>query len=37
MRRVSEPACFGTAPGIFYPEPAPAQAPGEREHNVGVF
>ena len=35
--RVSEPACFGAAPapGIFYPEPAPA--PGKREHNVGIF
>ena len=34
---VSEPACFGAAPvpEIFYPEPAPA--PGEREHNVGIF
>ena len=29
--RVSEPACFGAAPGIFYPEPAPA--PGKKEHN----
>ena len=27
--RVSEAACFGPAPGIFYPEPAPA--PGKRE------
>ena len=39
--RVSEPACFGAAlaPGIFYLEPAlaPALAPGEREHNVGIF
>ena len=35
VSRVSEPACFGAAPGIFYPEPAPA--PGEREHNVGIF
>ena len=37
IARVSEPACFGAAPapGIFYPEPAPA--PGEREHNVGIF
>ena len=35
--RVSEPACFGAtpAPGIFYPEPAPA--PGKREHNFGIF
>ena len=33
--RVSEPACFGAAlaSGNFYPEPAP----GEREHNVGIF
>ena len=32
---VSEPVCFrvAPAPGIFYPEPAP----GEREHNVGIF
>ena len=30
---VSEPACFGAAPAIFYPEPAP----GNREHNVGIF
>ena len=28
LSRVSEPACFGAAPGIFFPEPAPAQAPG---------
>ena len=30
---VSEPACFGAAmaPGIFYPEPAPAS--NKREHN----
>ena len=33
--RVSEPACFGAAPGIFYPEQAPA--PGKRVHNVGIF
>ena len=35
--RVSEPACFWTAsaPGIFYPEPAPA--PGKIEHNFGIF
>ena len=35
--RVSEPACFGAAPapGLFYPEPAPA--PGKREHNVEIF
>ena len=34
---VSEPACFGAAPapGIFYPEPAPA--PGKREHDFGIF
>ena len=24
-------------PGIFYPEPAPALAPGKREHNFGIF
>ena len=39
--RVSEPACFGTAPapGIFNPEPAPAQAPapGKREQKFGFF
>ena len=37
--RVSEPACFGAAlaPGIFYPEPAPALAPGKREHNFRIF
>ena len=37
--RVSEPACFGAAPalGIFYPELAPAPAPGRREHNFGFF
>ena len=36
-RRVLEPACFGAAPapGIFYPELAPA--PGKREHNFGFF
>ena len=28
LARVSEPACFGVAP---------APAPGEREHNVGIF
>ena len=33
--RVSEPACFGTAPGIFNPEPAPA--PGKREQKFGFF
>ena len=35
IARVSEPACFGAAPapGIFYLE----LAPGEREHNVGIF
>ena len=31
--RVSEPACFGAAPGIFYPEPAP----GKRVHNFGIY
>ena len=33
--RVSEPACFGTAPapGIFNPEPAP----GKREQKFGFF
>ena len=37
VTRVSEPACFGAAPapGIFYPEPAPA--PGKREHDFGIF
>ena len=37
--RVSEPACFGVALalGIFYLEPAPAPAPGKREHNFGIF
>ena len=37
--RVSEPACFGAAPapGIFYPEPARAPAPGKREHNFEIF
>ena len=35
--RVSEPACFGTAPapGIFNPEPAPA--PSKREQKFGFF
>ena len=37
--RVSEPACFGTAPalapGIFNPDPAPA--PGNREQKFGFF
>ena len=35
--RVSEPACFGTAPApeIFNPEPAPA--PGKREQKFGFF
>ena len=32
LRSVSEPACFGAAPEIFYPEPAP----GKREHNFGI-
>ena len=31
--RVSEPACFGAAPGILYPEPAPV--PDKRDHNFG--
>ena len=35
--RVSEPACFGAAPGIFFPELAPAPDPGKREQNVGIF
>ena len=35
--RVSEPACFGTAPasGIFNPEPAPA--PGKRKKKFNFF
>ena len=35
--RVSEPACYGAAPapGISYPQPAPA--PGKREHNFEIF
>ena len=33
--RVSEPACFGAAPGILYPEPAPV--PDKREHNFGFL
>ena len=33
--RVSEPTCFGTAPGIFNPEPAPA--PGKREQKFVFF
>ena len=35
MIRVSELACFGATPGIFYLEPAPA--PDRREHNFGIF
>ena len=37
VTRVSEPACFGTAPApeIFNPEPAPA--PGKREQKFGFF
>ena len=39
VTRVSEPACFGTAPapGIFNPESAAAPAPGKREQKFGFF
>ena len=37
LTRVSEQACFGAAMGIYYAEPAPAPAPGKREHDFGIF
>ena len=38
LDRGLEPACFwaAPAPGIFYPELAPALAPGKREHSFGT-
>ena len=35
INRVSEPACFRAAPGIFYPELA--AAPGKREYDFRIF